>query len=81
MSAKKRKALSLSDRVRVLERATNGRSARQIAKEFDVGKTQIQGILKRKEEILRDYSSGASQGQKRRRLSTTGNELINKLTL
>ena len=81
MSAKKRKSLSLSDRMRVLERATNGRSARQIAKEIDVGKTQIQGIVKRKEDILRDYSSGASQGQKRRKLSRTGNELINSLTL
>ena len=48
-SGRKRKVLTLEDRVKVVDRLTSGKSARSIAASLGVGKTQIQAIGKEKE--------------------------------
>ena len=53
-------------------------SARQIAEHFGVGRTQIDGILKRKAEVLADYDNNQPSDRKRQR-KLTGNEDINTL--
>lgn len=73
-----RKVLTLDDRVRVIE-LSKSKSARKIAMEMGVGKTQIQNIVKRKAEILHDFENNVSGGRKRVR--RTGNEDINDLVL
>ena len=52
----KRKVLTLNEKIRVLE-LSKSKSARKIADEFGVGKTQIQNILKRKAEVLEDVEN------------------------
>ena len=47
------KVLTLDDRIKVLE-LSKTKSARKIADEMGVGKTQIQTILKRKSDVLDD---------------------------
>lgn len=72
-----RKVLTLDDRVRVIE-LSKLKSARKIADEMGVGKTQIQKILKRKAEVLQDVENNVSGDRKRAR-RVTGNEDINDL--
>lgn len=60
----KRKVLTLNEKIRVLE-LSKSKSARKIADEFGVGKTQIQNILKRKAEVLEDVENNVS-GEKKR---------------
>ena len=52
MATNKRKGLSLDDRVKVLDLSKERTSARQIAAKFGVGKTQIQSIVKQREEFM-----------------------------
>ena len=80
MAAKKRKELSLGDRVKVIYLADEGLSARKIADRFDVGKTQIQTIIKNKSDILKAYSEGVPI-ERKRKMRATGNERVNELTL
>ncbi|XP_053378909.1 tigger transposable element-derived protein 4-like [Mercenaria mercenaria] len=56
------------------------KSARQIAEDLGVGKTQIQNILKRKIELISDYENNAPGDRKRIR-RCTGNEDVNDLVL
>ena len=60
----KRKVLTLNEKIRVLE-LSKSISARKIADEIGVGKTQIQNILKRKAEVLEDVENNVS-GEKKR---------------
>ncbi|MGH0151736.1 UNVERIFIED_CONTAM: hypothetical protein FKN15_020911 [Acipenser sinensis] len=48
----RRKALPLEERVKIYE---EGRSPLQITKEFDVGRTQVQRVLKVRESVLEDF--------------------------
>ncbi|KAI8502235.1 hypothetical protein Bbelb_198230 [Branchiostoma belcheri] len=74
-----KKALTLGEKVDVIRRyEKGGTSARNLAKDFGVGKTQIQNILKRKIEYLEDYDNNAPSSKKRNS-KPTGNEEINKL--
>lgn len=54
----KRKCLSLEDRVKVVKLLDSGRSSRDIASDFGVGRTQIQNVAKRKRDIMDEYESG-----------------------
>ena len=60
----KRKFLSLVERVKVIELNNKNRSACKIARDFGVGKIQVQNILKRKTEVLEEYENNISGGQK-----------------
>ena len=73
------KTLDLADKVKVIRLyEKTGKGSRALAAEFNVGKTQIQGILKRKREHLDDYEKNAPRTKKRCN-RITGNEEINKL--
>ena len=76
---RKRKALDLADRVRVIELSKNNKSARSIADDFGVGKTQIQSIIKNKDNIMKDYENNCNQGRKRQRKQTPHDD-VNDLT-
>jgi transposase len=80
MSKPKAKCLTLQERVKVIELNKNGKSARKIAEELGVGKTQIQNIIKRKAEVLEDYESNMNSEMKRK-ARKIGNEDVNELTL
>ena len=55
---RKRKLLTLEERVEVLRLYEGGDKCVKIASIFGVGKTQIQDIVKKKEEILSKWKSG-----------------------
>ena len=46
--SRKRKFLTLEERIKVIERSDKGDAARRIAADLNVGKTQIQNIIKDK---------------------------------
>ena len=59
----KRKVLTFDDLVKNLELSKH-KSARKIADEMGVGKTQIQPILKRKSNVLEDVQNNVSGDRK-----------------
>ncbi|XP_066268105.1 tigger transposable element-derived protein 4-like [Branchiostoma lanceolatum] len=73
------KTLTLTEKIEVIQRHEKGGiGARRLAKDFGVGKTQIQNILKKKDQYVDDYEKNAP-GNKKRNAKQTGNEDINKL--
>ena len=52
--------------MKVIELSNNSRSARKIALDFGIGKTQVQNILKRKAEVLHDYANPGERKAARR---------------
>lgn len=76
-----RKELSLKEKVEVIN-ASDGKSQRQLAQQFNVCKSQVHNILKRKNEILETSACGFLENtERKRRFIKTGNEEINILTL
>ncbi|CAH1241537.1 TIGD4 [Branchiostoma lanceolatum] len=73
-----RTALTLLQKIEVIRRAESGKSSRQLAADFGVGRTQIQNIIKRKREHLEDFEDNAPTNKKRN-IRNTGNEEINRL--
>ena len=67
MTSKKRKDLSLKDRVAVIEKYETAKSLRKVADEFGVSAQQIQRILKQKDEIRARYVSNNNPSRKRLR--------------
>ena len=67
MTSKKRKDLSLKDRVAVIEKYETVKSLRKVADEFGVSAQQIQRILKQKDEIRARYVSNNNPSRKRLR--------------
>ena len=57
-SSKKRKILTLEDRMKVVERSERGESARKVAAVMGVGKTQVQSIILNKENVRSAWTSG-----------------------
>ena len=60
----KRKFLSLAKRVKLIELNNKNRCGCKIARDFGVGKTQVQNILKRKAEVLEEYEHNSSWARK-----------------
>ena len=58
--------LTLSERVKAIKLHDGGKSSRDVAQIMDVGRTQIQQIIKRKSEVLDDYESNISNDRKRK---------------
>ena len=52
---KSRKLLTLEDRIKVIERWESGASSRQVGNEFGYSRSQIQTIMKQKDEILQKW--------------------------
>ena len=64
MAGRKRKILTLQERVKVVDRLEKGESARMIATSLAVGKTQIQAIATDKVEIKRRWQEGENGKRK-----------------
>ena len=59
MATRKRKILSLEERIKVIESANKGKeTARTLAERLGIGKTQIQSILRDKEKIIQTWKEG-----------------------
>ena len=62
--SRKRKVLTLEDRVKVIKLFDSGKSGRQIPESLDVGKTQIQNIINEHKSVMDQWHNGASVDQK-----------------
>lgn len=81
-TSKKRKKLSIEEKISVIEAVHKGSSQRSVAKLFDVSKTQVQHIIATKDELLLEYQvSLDSNVPKPKRHRKTNNEEINEATL
>ena len=63
-SSRKRKALTLERKVKVIRLSEQGESSRKLASDFEVGKTQVNNIIKNKDEILAQSESGTAKDRK-----------------
>ena len=59
---RKRKVLSLEERVHVLKKIDEGKSCYAVSSELGIGKAQVQTIVKEREDIL--LSNGTRSKQK-----------------
>lgn len=59
--------MTLEERVKCLKLLEQGKSSRVIATEMGVGRTQVQGVLKRKREIMDEYEGNGNLDIKRQR--------------
>lgn len=74
--ASKRKWLSLEEKVSVIEEAEKSKkSQRQLAEQFDVGKTQILKILKDREEIYKSWRENSCNLQMKKKVKTEAGEI------
>ena len=60
-SACKRNTLTVADKLKVIEMGSKAISQRQIASQFNISKSQVQLILKRKESIQESVNSGTQR--------------------
>ena len=60
---RKRKALDLADRLRVIDLSKKNKSALSVVDKFGAGKTQIQSIIKNKDNIIKDYENNCNQAE------------------
>ena len=74
---KQRTCLTLEKQREVIRCHGSGKSCRILAEEFGVGKTQIQSIIKRKDDILKDVAGVCLSAKRKHR--ETGNEPVNEL--
>ena len=77
--SRKRKVLSLEERVSVLKKVEEGKSCRAVSNELGVGKTQVQTIVKEREDILRRWESGERSNKKYVKPRTAGYDDLDKL--
>ena len=78
---KPRKPLTLEQRVIALKLLSSGMSTMKTAASMGVGRSQIQQIIKRREEIMSDWLSKSVNPHRKRRNRKTGNEEINMMCL
>lgn len=79
--AYKRVELCIMDKIRVIAAGTTGLSQRQVAKQFGISKTQVQTLMKRKDEVLQCYNEGHESWRKRAKTKSRrhGFEDLNEL--
>lgn len=77
--SRKRKVLSLEERVNTLKKVDKGKSCRAVSSELDVWKTQIQTIVKEREDILRRWESRERTTKKYVKPRTAGYDNLDKL--
>ncbi|PNF15387.1 hypothetical protein B7P43_G01016 [Cryptotermes secundus] len=79
MATKTRVVLDLNTRLKVIHVSKQDKlSVKQIMKMFNVGKTQVYEILKKKTEILKQWETCAN-GKIKRELKKTAKEDVNKI--
>lgn len=76
--AKKQKVLTVEERFAVLKKANEGKSCCAISIKLGVGKTQIQTIVKERDDLMKRRESGQRSDKKYR---TAGYEDLDKLIL
>lgn len=59
-----RTTLTLEEKIKVIQAFLDGKSQRQIANLHGIGKTQVNGIVKKREEILSLYRESVVRGEK-----------------
>ena len=59
-----RRVLTLAEKIKAIDAVQNGRSNRQVASDFGVGRTQIDNIIRQKTELLQLYDAGTSSKTK-----------------
>ena len=65
-----RRELPLEDKLKLIkDRETDGKSVRQLAEIYHIGKTQVSAILKRKAEFLGAFEENAPTDRKRLKVS------------
>ena len=79
VSSRKRKVLTLAERVAVLNKIDSGMSCRSVAEELGVGKTQIQNIVKEQEDIRKRWASGECSDKKYAKVRKTGYEELDRV--
>ena len=72
--ASRRVELSLKKKVELIK-SSDGKSQRDLAKQFGIGKTQVQTILKRKAEFMEAYEENGNSDRKRARYTTEHEDL------
>jgi len=77
--SRKRKILTLEDRVAVLTKIDSGKSCRGIAEELGVGKTQIQNIVKNREDIKKRWESSENKVKKYTKVRKMGYDELDKV--
>lgn len=63
--SKKRKVLTLEERVEVINNFDKGQSCRAIATKAGVGKTQIQSIINSREKIMSQWKDGSGRSDRK----------------
>ena len=76
---KNRKVMSLKERINVLKKIDEGKSCHAISSELGVGKTQIQAIVKERDDIQRRWESGEQSDKKYVKPRTAGYNDLDKL--
>ena len=79
MASRKRKVLTLEERVSVLNKIKKGQSCCSVAEELGVGKTQIQNIVKYTEDILKQWPAGEPSNKKYTKVRKTGYKEIDEV--
>lgn len=78
---RKRTELTLGDKVKLIEEScVSGKSHRYLAGVFNIGKTTVHDILKKKDRILSAYKNGLDGRSRKRIRVRLGNDDINRLT-
>ena len=77
--SRKRIVLRLKERVNILKKIDEGKSRRAVLSELGVGKTQVQTIVKEREDILRRWESGERSNKKYVKPRTAGYDELDKL--
>ena len=77
--SRKRKVLTLEERVSVIQNADSGSSCRAIAAELGAGKTQVQTIVKDREDIMRKWEEGGRCTAKYSKPRAVGYEDLDKI--
>ena len=78
-NSRKRKVLSLRERVAVQSKIDSYKSCRSVAGEIGIGKTQIHGILQDREGILKRWETGEHSNKKYTKVRRTGYEDLDKV--
>ena len=60
MASRKRKHLTLENKIQVIKKYKEGRSVQALKDEYQCGQTQIYSIIKQQDDVLSTYKSNSS---------------------
>ena len=77
---RKRKILTLEQRLEVIKQLDSGKSCRKVAEDFGCGKTQIARCKTERVDILKEWESGSRSDLKYVKKRKTVYDVVNSLT-